>query len=41
MGDVIFMNFSSLAALEIVKMTTSYIAKDEKCYQNDNISVSV
>ena len=35
------MKFSSLAVLEVVRMTTSSAASDEKFHQNDNISVSV
>ena len=38
---IILMKFSSLAALEVVQMTTSSAANDENFHRNDNNSVSV
>ena len=37
----ILMKFQSLAALEVVKMTTSSAASDENLVKNDDIFVSV
>ena len=38
-GHVILMTFLSLAALEVVKMTTSNAASDKKNQQNVDISI--
>ena len=37
----ILMKFSSLAALEVVKMTISSAASDENFFKNDDIFISV